>query len=66
MADTLPYLASPGSLKSCLERIRTAATPERVTKDFVTTILQIKGGTGAALSPYLKKNWLRGVRWITY
>lgn len=55
MADTLPYLASPGSLKNCLERIRTAATPERVTKDFVTTILQIKGGTGAALSPYLKK-----------
>jgi len=55
MAETLPYLASPGSLKTCLERIRTAATPDRVTKDFVTTILQIKGGTGAALSPYLKK-----------
>jgi hypothetical protein len=26
-----------------------------VTKDFVTTVLQIKGGTGAALIPYFKK-----------
>lgn len=55
MATTLPYLASPGSIKTGLERIRTAATPDRVTGDFVTTKLQIKGGTGAALIPYLKK-----------
>jgi hypothetical protein len=45
----LPYLASPGSVKTSLERIRTAATPERVTQDFVTTMLQIKGGTGTEL-----------------
>jgi hypothetical protein len=55
MPVTPPYLAAPGSLKTGLERIKTAATPERVTKDFVTTKLQIKGGTGAALIPYLKK-----------
>jgi uncharacterized protein DUF5343 len=55
MADTLPYLASPGSIKTALERIRAAATPEGVTRDFVTTMLQIKGGTGYALIPYLKK-----------
>lgn len=52
---TLPYLASPGSVKTGLERIRAAATPERVTTDFVTTKLQIKGGTGAALIPFFKK-----------
>lgn len=52
---SLPYLASPGSLKTALERIRTAATPDRFTQDFVNTILQIKGGTGAAIIPYLKK-----------
>ena len=52
---SLPYLASPGSIKSALEKIRTAATPERVTGDFVQTKLQIKGGTGAAIPPYLKK-----------
>lgn len=55
MTTTLPYLASPGSIKTALERIRAAATPERVTGDFMTTKLQIKGGTGTALIPYLKK-----------
>jgi len=52
---TLPYLASPGSIKTGLDKIKAAATPDRVTQDFVTTKLQIKGGTGAALIPYLKK-----------
>jgi len=52
---TLPYLASPGSIKTALERIRSAATPDRVTTDFVTTKLQIKGGTGFAILPFLKK-----------
>lgn len=55
MAATLPYLPSPGSIKTALDKIRSAATPERVTKDFVTTVLQIKGGTGAAIPPYLKR-----------
>lgn len=55
MQISLPYLASPGSIKNALEKIRAAATPERVTGDFVSTKLQIKGGTGAAIPPYLKK-----------
>jgi hypothetical protein len=55
MPISLPYLASPGSIKNALEKIRTAATPERLTGDFVSTKLQIKGGTGAAIPPYLKK-----------
>lgn len=55
MAESLPYLAAPGSLKTCLQKISAAATPERITRDFVTTKLGIKGGTGAALIPYLKK-----------
>ena len=55
MAISLPYLASPGSLKTAFEKIRAAATPDRVTRDFVATKLQIKGGTGAALIPYFKK-----------
>ena len=60
MAATLPYLPSPGSIKTALDKIRSAATPERVTKDFVTTVLQIKGGTGAAIPPYLKRIGLVG------
>jgi hypothetical protein len=55
MPISLPYLASPGSIKNALDKIRAAATPERVTGDFVSTKLQIKGGTGAAIPPYLKK-----------
>jgi hypothetical protein len=55
MPANLPYVATPGSIKTALERIRSAATPERVTKDFVTTVLQIKGGTGGNLPPFLKR-----------
>jgi hypothetical protein len=51
----LPYLASPGSIKTGLDKIRAAATPDRVTQDFITTKLQIKGGTGIALIPFFKK-----------
>jgi Family of unknown function (DUF5343) len=51
----LPYLAAPGSVKTALEKIRSAATPDRVTQDFMTTKLQIKGGTGTALIPFFKK-----------
>ena len=55
MPVTLPYLVAPGSIKTAREKIKAAATPERVTGDFITTKLQIKGGTGSALIPYLKK-----------
>lgn len=55
MSANLPYVASPGSIKTALEKIRSAATPERVTKDFVTTVLQMKGGTGGSIPPFLKR-----------
>ncbi len=55
MPANLPYVASPGSIKTALEKIRSAATPERVTKDFITTVLQIKGGTGGSIPPFLKR-----------
>lgn len=55
MEKSLPYLVSPGSIKTALERIKQAATPERVTGDFMSTKINIKGGTGKALIPFLKK-----------
>lgn len=55
MAANLPYVSTPGSIKNALEKIRAAATPERVTQDFIQTKLQIKGGTGASIPPFLKK-----------
>ena len=55
MASKLPYLASPGTILTALNKISKAATPERVSKDFVNTKLEIKGGAGAAVVPLLKK-----------
>jgi hypothetical protein len=51
----LPYVSSSNSLKTAFDKIRTAATPPRVTTDFVNTVLQIKGGTGGAITPFLKR-----------
>jgi hypothetical protein len=55
MADKLPYLATPGSLTKTLEKIKSAATPEHVTYDFISTVIGIKGGTGRSLIPFLKR-----------
>ena len=55
MAASLPYLSSPGTIDSLLKKIKEAATPPRFTTDFVTTVLQFKGGTGASIPPLLKK-----------
>lgn len=55
MAAKLPYLASPGSLSTAFAKIKTAAVPPNVNNDFVATKLQIKGGTGRAIPPFLKK-----------
>jgi Family of unknown function (DUF5343) len=52
---SLPYLATPGTIRNALERIKAAATPPRVTGDFVSTILRIKGGAGAVIPSFLKK-----------
>lgn len=55
MPTNLPYLSTPGSIKTVLERIRHAATPSRVTNDFISTVLQLKGGAGRAIPPFLKR-----------
>ena len=51
----LPYLSSPGSINTALTRLRDAATPDRVTPDFIKTILMMKGGNGSQIIPFLKK-----------
>ncbi len=55
MATTLPYLSTPGTIDTALGKIKQAATPTRFTSDFVKTVLQVRGGTGAAIPPFLKK-----------
>jgi hypothetical protein len=51
----LPYVTAPGNIERALNGIKTAATPERVSQDFVKTILGIKGGSGDQMTSYLKK-----------
>lgn len=51
----LPYLASPGSLTTVFDRIKKAATPDRVTGDVVQSTFLMKGGAGNAILPYLKR-----------
>lgn len=55
MAGNLPYVTSVGTLTNMLEKIKTASVPDRFTQDFVSTKLQMKGGTAAACIPFLKK-----------
>jgi hypothetical protein len=51
----LPYVTAPGNVEKALKGIKTAATPESVSQDFVKTILGIKGGSGNQITAYLKK-----------
>jgi hypothetical protein len=55
MASKVPYLATPGSIATALERIKSAATPPIVNPDFVVTKLKVKGGPGHQVTPFLKK-----------
>jgi hypothetical protein len=52
---TLPYVTAPGNIEKALNGIRAAETPDRVTQDFVKTILKIPGGSGNQMASYLKK-----------
>ena len=52
---TLPYITAPGNIEKALLAIKSAQTPERVTQDFVKTILKIPGGSGNQVTSFLKK-----------
>ena len=51
----LPYVTATGNIDKALRAIKSAATPERVTQDFVKTILQVPGGSGDQMTSFLKK-----------
>jgi hypothetical protein len=51
----LPYVTATGNVEKALKGIKTAATPDAVSQDFVKTILGIKGGSGNQMTAYLKK-----------
>lgn len=51
----LPYVTAVGNIEKALKGIKSAATPESVSQDFVKTILGVKGGSGNQMTAYLKK-----------
>lgn len=53
--SNLPYVQVTGSLETILEKIKTASVPEKFSQDYVATKLQVKGGAGRALIPFIKK-----------
>lgn len=53
--SSLPYITSPGNIEKALNAIKTAITPERVSQDFVKTILKIPGGSGDQMTSFLRK-----------
>lgn len=53
--SALPYVTAPGNIDKALRGIKSAATPESVSQDFVKTILQIPGGSGNQMTSFLKK-----------
>ena len=52
---SLPYVSSPGNIDKALNGIRSAAVPERVSQDFVKTILKIPGGSGDQMTAFFEE-----------
>lgn len=51
----IPYVTAPGNVTKALNAIANAATPERISQDFVKEVLKIPGGSGDQMAAYLKK-----------
>lgn len=51
----LPYVTATGNITKALEGIKKAGVPEKVSQDFVKTILKIRGGSGDQMTSFLKK-----------
>jgi hypothetical protein len=53
--SVLPYVTATGNIERALRAIQSAATPSKVSQDFVKTILNIPGGSGNQMTSFLKK-----------
>ncbi|HUW24789.1 MAG TPA: DUF5343 domain-containing protein [Patescibacteria group bacterium] len=51
----VPYVISCGAITKALDRIQAASTPERFTQDFLSTKLNLKGGSPRPVIPFLKR-----------
>jgi len=53
--ENLPYVQATGTLETLLDKIKSASVPEKFSQDFVATKLLLKGGSGRALIPFVKR-----------
>jgi len=53
--SAVPYVMAYGNITKVLERIRTAQTPPRFSQDFLSTTLNLTGGSARPLVPFLKR-----------
>lgn len=53
--ELLPYVVSTGSLTKALEKIQSAATPDRFTQEFLASTLGMKGGSARPVIPFFKR-----------
>lgn len=53
--EKLPYVMAYGVITKTLGRIKSAATPDRFTQDFLATKLSVKGGSAKPVIPFLKR-----------
>jgi Family of unknown function (DUF5343) len=60
MAEQLPYVSNYGVITKALDKIKSAATPERFTQDFLSTKLGLKGGSARPVIPFLKRIGMLG------
>lgn len=51
----LPYIMAYGNIKKALEKIKTAATPDRFSQDFLEKTLGMTGGGSRPVLPFLKR-----------
>jgi hypothetical protein len=55
MASKLPYSTRPGGMVAVLKKIKEAKVPDRFTADFLSTTLNLRGGTYKEFIPLAKK-----------
>lgn len=51
----LPYLTSPGTLRTILNKVVELAKPDKFNYDFLENVVKLKGGAAKACIPILKK-----------
>ncbi len=51
----IPYVTAYGNVTKALQKIQPAATPDRFTHDFLSTKLQMTGGSARPVIPFFKR-----------